>query len=128
MVIKISNEVLQNMQGSCNYNMKWCEFVGHKTVHVKDCLQTMNFASILTITFLSIWAQMKYTMLELCIRRWTRGGASNHVVSCTNDQFGMKGQHLKHCLLPNVRCKVNSKVLWSWEFSIWNKQNDLIVG
>lgn len=83
-MIKISNQVLQNMQGSCNYNMKWCEFVGHKTVHVKDCLQTMNFASILTyhiLVYLSTNELHNAWIMDK--KRNTHGQTSNHVLSWT---------------------------------------------
>ncbi len=42
-------------------------------------------------------------------KRNTHGQTSNHVLSCTNDQFGKKSQHLKHCLLPMLDAKSTQK-------------------
>jgi len=42
-------------------------------------------------------------------KRNTRGQTSNHVLSCTNDQFGKKSPHLKHYLLPMLDAKSTQK-------------------
>ncbi len=42
-------------------------------------------------------------------KRNINGQTSNHVLSCTNDQFEKKSQHFKHCLLPMLDAKSTQK-------------------